>query len=183
LQQFADAFAEIDEPTGKMILSEPSSKLDIIMDILDSTDQQVVIFSQFSQMIKLLAKRLEKAGISHGVYIGDTSAKNRAQIIEDFQAGDLRVFAGTISAGGVGITLTAASTVIFIDRSWSPSTNRQAEDRLHRIGQPNAVQVIDIRALHTLDAHRAQQIQQKWEWIKRLIGDEPEGSEDKDVEW
>lgn len=172
LQQFACAFAEIDDDTGKMYLSEPSSKLDAVMELLESTDRQVVIFSQFSQMIKLLARRLEKAGITHGIYIGQTSPKDREKIVDDFQSGKLKVFAGTISAGGVGITLTASSTVIFIDRSWSPSINVQAEDRLHRIGQPNAVQVIDIRARQTIDASRAKKIQQKWSWIKKLIGDE-----------
>jgi SNF2 family DNA or RNA helicase len=172
LQQFACAFAEIDEVTGKMILSEPSSKLDAVMDLIESTDRQIVVFSQFSQMIKLLGTRLDKAGIPHGLYIGDTSPKDRTKIEEDFQAGKLKVFAGTISAGGVGITLTASSTVIFIDRGWSPSINIQAEDRLHRIGQNSGVQVIDIRARGTIDARRAQRIQQKWSWIKKLIGDD-----------
>lgn len=173
LQQFASAFAKIDDSTGRMILSEPSSKLDAVMEIINSTNQQIVVFSQFSQMVKLLKARLEKAGITHGIYIGDTSASERQQIIDEFQNGKLRVFAGTISAGGVGITLTASSTVVFLDRGWSPSINRQAEDRLHRIGQKSAVQIIDIHARGTIDVRRARQIQQKWEWIRRLIGDEP----------
>lgn len=172
LQQFACAFAEIDESTGKMHLSEPSSKLDAVMELIESTKQQVVVFSQFSQMVKLLRTRLEKAGITHGIYIGETSAKDREKIVDDFQANKLQVFAGTIAAGGVGITLTASSTVIFIDRGWSPSINVQAEDRLHRIGQPNAVQVIDIRSRHTVDIKRAKKIMQKWAWIKKLIGDD-----------
>ena len=64
------------------------------------------------------------------------------------------MFAGTIAAGGVGITLTAASTVVFLDRSWSPAINAQAEDRLHRIGQKDAVQVVDIMARGTVDLGR-----------------------------
>lgn len=172
LQQFACAFAEVDESTGKMHLSEPSSKLDAVMELIADTRQPIVVFSQFSQMIKLLAKRLEKAKISHGIYTGDTSAKDREKIVDDFQAGKLQVFAGTIAAGGVGITLTAASIVIFTDRGWSPSINVQAEDRLHRIGQPNAVQVIDIRSRHTVDIKRAKRLLQKWSWIKKLIGDD-----------
>jgi len=171
LQQFACAFAVVDEEKQKMVLSEPSSKLDAIIEIIESTGQQVVVFSQFAQMVKLLATRLEKKGITCGKFIGETPADERARIISGFQEGKIQVFAGTISAGGVGITLTAASTVIFIDRSWSNALNLQAEDRLHRIGQKSAVQVIDIIANDTIDARRIKVIQQKWSWIKRLIGD------------
>lgn len=184
LQQFSDAYGElvkiekIDKVTGQtyhewhMRLSEPSTKLDAVMDIIDSTAAPVAVFSQFSQVIELLAKRLEKAGIPHGIVIGPTSSDNRKDIIRNFQAGKLRVFAGTIAAGGIGITLTAASTVVFVDRTWSASLNLQAEDRLHRIGQKNAVQVIDIISRGTLDAKRMQKINLAWSWIKRLIGDD-----------
>lgn len=200
LQQFSDAFGKIEEivkikkitrfnnltnqeetvsvkeVNHVMMLDEPSSKLDAVMEILLSTSEPVVIFSQFSQVIKLLGKRCEKAGISHGLFIGETSTIERAKIIEDFQAGHLKVFAGTISAGGIGITLTAASTVIFIDRSWSAANNRQAEDRLHRIGQKNAVQVIDIVSRGTIDSKRHEEIDLKWSWILKLLG---EGDDDE----
>jgi len=172
LQQFAAAFGEYDEDEGKMFLSEPSTKLDAVIDIIESTGEQIVIFSQFAQMIKLLAARLEKRGITCGIFTGSTPADVRGQIITDFQAGRIQVFAGTIAVGGIGITLTAASTVIFIDRSWSPSLNIQAEDRLHCIGQKSAVQVIDIIANQTIDAARIKHINLKWSWIKKLIGDE-----------
>jgi len=171
LQQFSDAFAEFDEETGQVKLTEPSSKLDAVMELIDESTEPVVVFSQFSQMIELLGKRLQRAGIPHGLYIGKTPAKERERIIEDFQDGKLKVFAGTISAGGVGITLTRSSTVIFIDLSWSHSINSQAEDRCHRIGQANAVQVIHIKSAHTIDNSRANQILLKREWIKKLIGD------------
>jgi SNF2 family DNA or RNA helicase len=171
LQQFACAFAEWNEEKEKMMLSEPSSKLDAVMDIIESTGQQIVVFSQFAQVIKLLAARLEKKGITCGKFIGETPNDERARIISAFQDRKIQVFAGTIAAGGVGITLTAASIVIFTDRSWSNALNLQAEDRLHRIGQKDAVQVIDIMARDTIDAKRIKVIQQKWSWIKRLIGD------------
>jgi SNF2 family DNA or RNA helicase len=172
LQQFACAYAIFDEEKNKMFLSEPSSKIDAVMEIIEELGgRQVVIFSQFSQMIKLIAARLEKKGITCGKFIGETPADERARIISGFQDGKIQVFAGTISAGGVGITLTAASTVVFTDRSWSNALNLQAEDRLHRIGQKSAVQVIDIIANDTIDRKRIKVIKQKWSWIKRLIGD------------
>lgn len=184
LQQFSDAYGEllvtekIDRKTGEkynqysMKLAEPSAKLDALMQIIGETHEQIVVFSQFSQIIELLGTRLTKEGISHGIFIGSTSTEDRARIIEEFQAGKLRVFAGTIAAGGIGITLTSASTVVFIDRSWSASLNIQAEDRCHRIGQKNAVHIIDIIARETIDAKRIQKINLVWSWIKRLIGDD-----------
>lgn len=180
LQQFAVAFAEFErkvnrnnEVEEKMILSEPSSKLDAVMDVIESKNGgQIVVFSQFAQVIELLCKRLEKKGITYGKFTGSTSAQDRARIISDFQDSKIQIFAGTIAAGGVGITLTAANTVIFTDRAWSNALNLQAEDRCHRIGQTRGVQIIDIKARNTIDAKRIMVIQQKWKWIRRLIGDD-----------
>jgi len=170
LQQFADAYAEV-TPNG-IALAEPSSKLDALMELLtDNPDQQFVVFSQFAQMVKLAQHRLNVAGISHGVCIGDTPKPHRDRLVQDFQSGARRVFLGTIGAGGVGITLTAASTVVFLDRTWSPALNSQAEDRLHRPGQRDAVQVIDIMARNTVDLGRHQRLAEKWSTIKKLLGD------------
>jgi SNF2 family DNA or RNA helicase len=170
LQQFAAAHMEQTDEGFRM--SEPSSKIDMLMDILeDNPGEQVVVFSQFKQLINLTNARLQKAGISYVAYTGDVSKGDRDRNVDAFQAGDARVFTGTIKAGGVGITLTAASTVVFLDRDWSPALNGQAEDRLHRYGQENAVQVIDIIARNTVDLGRMQRLEQKWEWIRRLLGD------------
>jgi SNF2 family DNA or RNA helicase len=191
LQQFAIGSAEItgyvDKPvknkdTGEVTMVtvpvvkmvEPSSKLDALMDLLDSTaldTEPVVVFSQFKGSIRLLEARCKKAGISLATLTGDTKQEDRADAIAGFQNGKYQVFAGTIAAGGVGITLTRASTVVFLDRAWSPAMNKQSEDRLHRIGQKNAVQVIDIMARGTIDLGRRQQIEQKWEWLKSMLGD------------
>lgn len=182
LKQFALAHAEVVQVRkmvdgewkifDKVMLRDPSSKLDAVMEkILDNPEQQIVVFSESKQMIYLLAHRLSAARISHVVLTGDTSQGERDENIGKFQAGEARVFAGTIHAGGEGITLTAASTVIFLDRMWNPSKNRQAEDRCHRIGQKNAVHVIDIVAKDTVDAGRLQQLELKWSWLKEILGD------------
>lgn len=172
LQQFALASVEL-EADGHAVLSEPSSKVDALMQILeDNPDEQVVVFTQFTGMIKLVEARLKKKGISYGLLTGDVSQQQRAENVRAFQEGKTNVFLGTIAAGGVGITLTAASTVIFLDRSWSPALNQQAEDRLHRHGQTNAVQVVDIMARGTVDLGRKQRLELKWEWIRKVLGDE-----------
>lgn len=155
----------------RYFMIDPSAKIDAAMALLEDSNEPVVFFSQFKQMVNLFRQRLEAAGISHGILTGDTSQADRADLIRNFQAGKLQVFAGTIAAGGVGITLTRSSHVVFFDRAWSPSWNRQAEDRLHRISQENAVQVTDIMAKNTIDAGRAQSIQDKWTWLQQILGD------------
>lgn len=153
---------------------EPSAKLDKLMELIeDHPNESFVVFSQFKQAINLLAQRCTQSEISCGVYTGDTNKEDRDNIVRQFQAGRLRVFAGTIRAGGEGITLHKSSTVVFVDRDWSPSKNRQAEDRLHRVGQKNAVQVIDLVARDTVDRGRLQTIEQKWKFIRQLLGDIP----------
>jgi len=171
LQQFACAYAEFDTKTGRIRLSEPSAKLDALEEILDDTEEQVVVFSRFKQLISLLGKRLEDRSVPYVGLTGDTPQESRAGLVSKFQRGEARVFIGTIGAGGIGITLHAASTVVFLDRDWSPALNIQAEDRLHRIGQKNAVQVIDIMARNTVDLGRQQRLNMKWEWIRAILGD------------
>lgn len=171
LQQFACAYATWDTETGRVRLTEPSSKLDAVMEVLDGTDGQVVVFSRFKQLVRLLEDRLREAKITAVSLTGDTPQEDRANLVARFQRGEARVFMGTIAAGGVGITLHAASCVIFTDRDWSPAINIQAEDRLHRIGQRNAVQVIDIMARNTIDMGRQQRLNMKWAWIREILGD------------
>jgi SNF2 family DNA or RNA helicase len=157
-------------PFYKMV--EPSSKLDALMELIeDNENEQIVVFSQFRQVIDLLAKRLESKEISFRTLTGQSSDNDRASAIKAFQSGDVQVFAATIKAGGVGVTLHKASTVVFIDRDWSPSANRQAEDRLHRIGQKNNVHVISLMARNTVDMGKEQKLIKKAQWIKEILGD------------
>jgi SNF2 family DNA or RNA helicase len=170
LQQFSCAYAEINEE-GKVRLHEPSSKIDALMEVLDESDGQLVVFSRFKQLVRLVERRLVAAGIPCVTLTGDTAQADRSMVVKQFQTGQARVFVGSIAAGGIGITLHAASTVVFLDRDWSPALNSQAEDRLHRIGQKNAVQVIDIMARNTVDLGRWQRLELKKQWIRQILGD------------
>ncbi len=181
LQQLSVAYASItyisDEQSGEtstiVELTEPSSKLDALMQIIeDNEGEQIVVFSQFKGFIELAAARLRKHKIRFAKITGDVPHGDRAAEIDRFQRGESPIFLGTIAAGGEGITLTAASTVVFIDRDWSPARNAQAEDRLHRIGQPDAVHVIDIMAYDTVDRGRHQTLELKRHWIRKILGDE-----------
>jgi SNF2 family DNA or RNA helicase len=173
LQQFAAGYMQYDKESGKWMMSEPSAKLDALMELLeDHPDEQFVVFDNFKGPITLLARRLEAANVSYRVLTGDTKQEDRGRAVQDFQEGRARIFLGTIAAGGVGISLTAASTVVFLNRNWSPALNLQAEDRPHRIGQKNAVQVIDIIARNTVDLGKRQRVVQKWSWIRSILGDD-----------
>ena len=156
----------------ELVLTEPSSKLDAAMELIqDNPKKQIGFFAQSRQVIELLERRLIKANISSAILTGNTQPEDRTGIISEFQRGKRRIFAGTYAAGGVGITLTAASTVGRIDRPWSPSVDRQAVDRFHRIGQQNAVQVIDFIANGTIDAKRNDKIDWKWSVLREMLGD------------
>jgi SNF2 family DNA or RNA helicase len=152
-----------------LVLDEPSSKLDATMELIEATNGQIVVFGQSKQAINLLAARLTKAKVSHGLLTGDTKQADRDLCIEEFQAGKRRVFCSTIKAGGIGITLTAASVAVFLDWDWSPSKNKQAEDRLHRLGQKNAVLIIRLVARNTIDRARNDKIELKWNWLKSVL--------------
>lgn len=177
LQQLALSHGEIimqpqkdDEPKPVFIPSMPSAKIDALLEIIDELDgRPVVVFSQFSKMINLTEQVLEEKGIETVKITGDVSSENREAYIERFQAGEVQVFLATIGAGGIGITLHRASTAVFLDRDWSPAYNQQAEDRLHRIGQTQAVQIIDLIAEDTVDRGRHQRLEMKKEWIRRVL--------------
>lgn len=169
LRQFSTAYAELDDD-GKVRMSEPSSKIDALMEILEESEGPVVVFSQFRQAIDLVAERLQRRGTEFGMLHGGVPSEDRAKIVSDFQEGLLPVFLSTIQTGGTGITLHRASTVVFLDRSWSPADNLQAEDRLHRIGQKSAVQVIVLEAEGTVDQVVTERLELKWSWFRRILG-------------
>lgn len=175
LQQFAVAYGKMEVrykngvPYRYLVLDEPSSKLDAAVDIVGATNAQIIFFGQSKQAINLLAARLQRAGVSVCTLTGDTKQTDRDHYIAEFQAGRIRVFCSTIKAGGVGITLTAATIEVFLDRDWSPTKNRQAEDRAHRLGQKNAVLIIVLVARNTVDRKRNDHIEMKWTWLKQVL--------------
>lgn len=96
--------------------------------------QQVVLFTEFRESAQLLHQRLDGELLT-----GETKDSDRQRIVDRFQAGESKIFIGTIKAGGVGITLTAASDLLMVDRPWTPGDAEQAEDRVFRLGQQSAV--------------------------------------------
>jgi SNF2 family DNA or RNA helicase len=151
LVQFASASAEIirNEETGdeRVVLSEPSGKINaFVEDVIegDFGDRSVVVFAQSIQLINLLGARLTKEGIGYCRITGDEDATMRQKAIDDFQAGRYQYILCTLGAGSTGITLTKASVMVFLQRSWSPTEMTQAENRAHRIGSEEHESILRI---------------------------------------
>ena len=111
--------------------------------------RKILLFSQFSSMLGLIEQELEFMGISYSKLTGQT--RNRQQQIDAFQQGDNPVFLISLKAGGTGLNLTAADTVIHYDPWWNPAAENQATDRAHRIGQDKAVFVYKLIVRHTVE--------------------------------
>ena len=95
--------------------------------------RRVLLFSQFTGMLAIIAAAVEKAGIDYVMLTGDTT--DRATPVRRFQAGEVPLFLISLKAGGVGLNLPQADTVIHYDPWWNPAAEAQATDRAHRIGQ------------------------------------------------
>lgn len=127
-------------------VSKIESAVETAQEIIEQGGQ-VVIFTEFTESAKQIAGAFRDAGVE--LLTGETPADARQEMIDRFQSGQSKVFVGTIKAGGVGITLTAAQTVILVDRPWTPGDAMQAEDRLHRIGQNANVTAIWLQSNET----------------------------------
>jgi len=121
------------------------AKLDLLMEMLPellAEGHRVLIFSQFTSMLELIAKALDKADIGHVLLTGQTHDREAA--VQRFQSGEVPVFLISLKAGGVGLNLTSADTVIHFDPWWNPAAEDQATDRTHRIGQTKPVFVYKL---------------------------------------
>ena len=122
-----------------------------LVEEFEAADEPVVVFSAHRAPVELLAARPGWAAI-----LGGTPNEERTRIVAEFQAGKLKGLAATIKAGGVGLTLTRACQMLFVDLEWTPALNAQAEDRICRIGQRSACCYTHIVAEHDLDARMAE---------------------------
>ncbi|MDX9988830.1 DEAD/DEAH box helicase [Thiothrix unzii] len=129
-----------------------SAKLELLMSLLPEMVEEgrkILLFSQFTSMLALIELELEKANISYCKLTGQT--KNRDDVVTAFQEGDAKVFLISLKAGGTGLNLTAADTVIHYDPWWNPAVEQQATDRAYRIGQDKPVFVYKLLTEETVE--------------------------------
>jgi SNF2 family DNA or RNA helicase len=131
---------------------EQSAKLELLMDLLPemlAEGRRILLFSQFASMLALIEPELRQAKLPYVMLTGATT--NRAGPIEQFQKEQVPLFLISLKAGGTGLNLTAADTVIHYDPWWNPAVENQATDRAHRIGQTKSVFVYKLMTVGTVE--------------------------------
>ena len=152
-----------------------SAKLDHLMQMLPSLIEEgrrILLFSQFTSMLDLIEPELRRAGIDFVELRGDT--RDRAAPVRRFQSGEVPLFLISLKAGGTGLNLTAADTVIHYDPWWNPAVEDQATDRAHRIGQDKAVFVYKLVARGTVEERMLELQARKRALAAGIYGDREE---------
>jgi SNF2 family DNA or RNA helicase len=156
-----------------------SAKLDLLMDLLPEQleeGRRILVFSQFTRMIALIETELNALNIGYSKLTGQT--KKRDEAIELFKSGEVNVFLISLKAGGVGLNLTEADTVIIYDPWWNPAVESQAADRAHRIGQDKPVFVYKLVTENTVE-EKILAMQER----KRALADSIYGDDAKEQEF
>lgn len=131
-----------------------SGKLDLLMEVVEeaaASGHRLLVFSQFTAMLRRIARRLEEKHLAYAYLDGRTPAKERLRLVNAFNAGDTPAFLISLKAGGTGLNLTGADMVVHYDPWWNPAVEEQATDRAYRIGQENKVQVLKLIAKDTIE--------------------------------
>jgi SNF2 family DNA or RNA helicase len=138
-----------------------SAKLEALMELVEplvAEGRRMLVFSQFVEMLQVIRERLKASGIEPLLLTGQT--KKRGALVEEFQKGASPVFLISLKAGGTGLNLTAADTVIHYDPWWNPAAEAQATDRAHRMGQRSTVFVHKLICEGTIE-ERILELQQR----------------------
>nr|WP_242366690.1 DEAD/DEAH box helicase [Clostridium perfringens] len=150
-----------------------SSKLTVVKEIVKDASEsgkKILLFSQFTSVLKKIEKDFKKEDISYLYLDGGTSAKERVERVKKFnEDSNIKVFLISLKAGGVGLNLTSASVVIHFDPWWNPAVEDQATDRVHRFGQENKVEVIKLVAKDTIEEKIVLMQEDKRELIQSLM--------------
>lgn len=123
---------------------------EIISEIVAS-DEKVLVFSQYTTVLKGLAAHLDESGTKYYYLDGETKPKRRMEDVERFNKNKTPVYLISLKAGGVGLNLTSASKVIIYDPWWNPAVEAQAIDRTHRLGQSKKVQVFRFLSINSIE--------------------------------
>ncbi len=149
-----------------------SAKYEQLLQIVEESKQsgrRVLIFSQFTKMLDLIGRELTNRGHSFFYLDGQTPTEERVELCNRYNDGERELFLISLKAGGTGLNLTGADTVILYDLWWNPAVEEQAADRAHRIGQKKVVQVIKLYARGTIEEKMNELQEKKRNMIAELI--------------
>lgn len=166
------SFEEISDLRHKTALLKLPMCLRYLDDLLASTTDNIIVFAHHLDVIAKVAEHYEGRCV---VLTGSTPQKQRGAVIEQFQRGEKRIFVGQLATAGVGITLTRASIVVFVEIDWVPGKMTQAEDRACRIGQKKMVHVIHLALNNTLDVNMSKKVIAKQDAIDKTLDRDPDG--------
>ena len=155
-----------------------SGKLDSLRDLLSQIaegNHRVLIFSQFRGMLDRIEEELPQLGLTSFKITGSTPSQERQEMTKAFNQGDRDVFLISLKAGGVGLNLTGADTVILVDLWWNPAVESQAIGRAHRMGQEQAVEVYRLITRGTIE----EKIQELQEEKRNLVSEVLDGTESR----
>lgn len=173
-KEAADRASKVEQITKIEYLKQVAAKgkihesINWIKDFLHS-GEKLVVFATHKEVIDKLFKAFDRVAVKID---GSVPVDKRQDIVEQFQTDPkIRLFIGNIQAAGVGLTLTAASNVAFLELGWTPALHDQAEDRCHRIGQKDAVNVYYLLAEETIDEKIAELLESKREVVDAVMSD------------
>lgn len=149
-----------------------SGKLQLLEEIINDTldgGHRILLFSQFTSMLQIIRSMLESKGIEYLYLDGSTETRERGQLVDSFNRGSGDVFLISLKAGGTGLNLTGADTVIHFDPWWNPAVEEQATDRAYRIGQKNVVHVMKLITQGTIEDKIFKLQERKRELIDSVI--------------
>jgi SNF2 family DNA or RNA helicase len=173
LHQIVCGHVKLDDGT---VLHLPNNRIKELLNVAEESDGKMIIWANYRHDIEAIKLALQEAyGMSAvGTYYGDTSGDERQRVVEEFQKPDgaMRFFVGNPSTGGYGLTLTAASIVLYYSNSFDLEKRLQSEDRAHRIGQTRNVTYIDLICPKTVDEKIVKALRDKINIANQVMGEE-----------
>lgn len=151
-----------------------SGKMEAILELVTQgieENHKILIFSQFTSVLKNISKLFKLNHISFSYLDGSTPSKERGKLVEDFNKNLNSVFLISLKAGGTGLNLTSADIVIHFDPWWNPAVEDQASDRAHRIGQKNVVEVIKMISENSVEEKIVNLQEEKRKLIDSVMGE------------
>ncbi len=149
-----------------------SGKLEQLLEIIEEcqgSSKRMLIFSQFTSMLDIIRQELDGRDMPYFYLDGSTPPAQRLEMCDEFNGGARDIFLISLKAGGTGLNLTGADTVVLYDLWWNPAVEQQAADRAHRIGQKKVVQVIKLVAQGTIEEKMLELQQRKKDLIDEVI--------------
>jgi SNF2 family DNA or RNA helicase len=173
LHQIVCGHVKLDDGT---VLHLPNNRIKELLNVTEESDGKMIIWANYRHDIEAIKLALQEAyGMSAvGTYYGDTSGDERQRVVSEFQNPDsaMRFFVGNPSTGGYGLTLTAASIVVYYSNSFDLEKRLQSEDRAHRIGQTKNVTYVDLICPKTVDEKIVKALRDKINIANQVMGEE-----------